>query len=641
MKLNFLMKIRIFLYFFSLFLSLFFLQNCEEKMAEKNIQSPKNHQLHSPLISQIVSMDTLSIIEKSATVIRLTKELSQLNDIEKDPYYNYFKGHQFKLKRRQDSAALYFEKMQVNDNESLQQLKNISLFYNELETEGVANADFMKRLFTKINEAEKKKTIFTYRFYDIAAQAYFMNRNTTKSLEFSEIYFNKNPFKNNPKTKQRFYEISFLLAADMRSFEKMDDYLQLSQNLAFQINDSLAIARSYDMQARMFALKNQPELALKSSKKSFYYMEKFNSLSGTVFNNLAMSFLQNKVSDSAIYYYKKGLEWSRKQPSKSDATMFYEGLAKAYTSKGDYKNALIAKDSAQIFAARNRAKIDAEKTMEIQTKYQTERKDFEISALKTANILSEKIIKQQRWIFAGIAFLFFGTLLYLYNIYRQKLLIEKTKSLQAENKKLQLEQKALQLQLNPHFIYNSIANLQGLISQGENSKSMSYLSSFSKLLRNTLELNRQDFITLEDEISSLNNYLILQKMRFENRFDYEINLDDDCDAKEIMVPPMLLQPFVENSIEHGFKQILYKGIIKISFKKENGKLLIEIDDNGNGFQLNEIKSDKKSLSKLIIQERLDVLFNQNKQDSDLEIVTKKDNEEKGFLVKIRIPLITE
>ena len=635
------MKIRFFLYFFSLFLSLFFLQNCEEKMTEKNNQSPKNTQLNSQLISQIVSMDTLSTIEKNVMVNRLTKELGSLENSDQDPFYNYFKGHQFKINKRPDSAAMYFEKMLVNDNEILLQLKNISLFYNELETEGVANADFMKRLFTKLNESEKKKTVFTYRFYDIAAHAYFMNHDAAKSLEFSEMYFNKNPFKNNPKIKQRFYEISFLLAAEMQSFVKMDDYLQLSQNLAFQINDSLAIARSYDMQARMFALKKQPELALESSKKSFFYMKKFNSLSGAVFNNIASSFLENKVSDSAIFYYKKGLEWNEKQPLKYDLTIFYNGLAKAYESKGDYKNALIAKDSAQIFATRNRAKIDAEKTMEIQTKYQTERKDFEIAALKTANILSEKIIKQQRWIFAGIAFLFFGTLLYLYNIYRQKLLIEKTKSLQAENKKLQLEQKALQLQLNPHFIYNSIANLQGLISQGENTKSMSYLSSFSKLLRNTLELNRQDFITLEDEISSLNNYLILQKMRFENRFDYEIDLCDDCDGKEILVPPMLLQPFVENSIEHGFKQISYKGIIKISFKKQNEKLLIEIDDNGNGFQINEIKSDKKSLSKLIIQERLDVLFNQNKKESNLEIIPKKDNEEKGFLVKIRIPLITE
>lgn len=635
------MKIQSFIYFISLFIALVFVQNCDKKKEEIKIVPQKNTTLETEMISEIISMDTMKTIERSEMINRMTKELSQLENSDKNPFYNYFKGFQFGQNKRPDSAALYFEKMMVNDNETLQQLKNTALFYTELETDGVATADFMKRLFSKIKEAEKKKTIFTYRFYDIAAHAYFMNRDAAKSLEFSEAYFNKNPFKNSPKTKQRFYEISFLLAAEMQNFKKMEDYLHLSQNLAFQIKDSLAIARSYDMEARMFDIKKQPEKSLESSRKSFYYMKKFNALYGEVFNNIATSFLRNNESDSAIYYYKKGLKWSENQPSKFDLSMYYDGLASAYESKGDYRKALIAKDSAQKIATRNRAKIDGEKTMEIQTKYQTERKDFEIAALKTANILSEKIITQQRWIFAGIAFFFFGTLLYLYNIYRQKLLIEKTKSLQAENKKLQLEQKALQLQLNPHFIYNSIANLQGLISQGENTKSMSYISSFSKLLRNILELNRKDFITLEEEISSLNDYLTLQKMRFEDRFDYEIDLCDDCDAKEIMVPPMLLQPFVENSIEHGFTQISYKGKIKISFKKEQEKLLIEIDDNGAGFQLNKDESDKKSLSKLIIQERLDVLFNQNKKESDLEIISKKENNEKGFLVKIRIPLITE
>lgn len=270
MKLKILMKIQNYPYFFLSFLALIFLHHCEKKKDDVNDLPVKNIQLSEQLISQIVSMDTLNNVDRSEIVNNLTKELSQLENHQRDPFYLFFKAHQFKINKKPDSAAIYFGKMQVNDNEVLSQIKSISLFYNELETEGFANSDFMNRLFKKIKEAEKKKTIFTYRFYDIAAQAYFLNRDAKKSLEFSELYFKNNPFRNNRKTKQRFYEISFLLSAEMKNFNKMEDYLRLSQNLAFQINDSLAIARSYDMQARMFDIKKQHKMGLESSKKSFF-----------------------------------------------------------------------------------------------------------------------------------------------------------------------------------------------------------------------------------------------------------------------------------------------------------------------------------------------------------------------------------
>ena len=272
----------------------------------------------------------------------------------------------------------------------------------------------------------------------------------------------------------------------------------------------------------------------------------------------------------------------------------------------------------------------------LHTEYETEKKETAIKNLQITNTASQKIIKQQRWIFVGIAVFLLVTVLYLYNFYRQRLLKEKNKNLESENKKLKLEQKALQFQLNPHFIYNSIANLQGLISREKKQTANAYLLSFSKLIRNILELNRKDFISLLEEIDSLENYIKLQQIRYENTFDYIIDtgiLDTEC----IEVPPMLLQPFVENSIEHGVKNIDYPGLLHIQFKAKNNQLLIIITDNGKSNN-NALNKSKQSLSSVITQERLDILYNWENEQAGFKTRNLSDEGKNGYEVMLYIPL---
>jgi hypothetical protein len=244
----------------------------------------------------------------------------------------------------------------------------------------------------------------------------------------------------------------------------------------------------------------------------------------------------------------------------------YGGLNETYWSMGDCQNAHIALDSVLQIYARNTEAIQATKIEQIHTRYETEKKDQAIASLQTTNALNEKIITQQRWIFAAAGLLLLIVLLFMYNLYRRRLLTEKNENLLLENKRMALEQKTRQMQLNPHFIYNAIANLQGLIGGGKKQEANAYLVSFSQLMRNVLELNRHEMISLEDEITSLKNYIELQQMRFANMFDYRIDVQN-LDTEAIMIPPMLLQPFVENAIEHGFKNIGYKGQLQISFRR--------------------------------------------------------------------------
>ena len=238
--------------------------------------------------------------------------------------------------------------------------------------------------------------------------------------------------------------------------------------------------------------------------------------------------------------------------------------------------------------------------------------------------------------------IFIGAVSFFFIIYLQQRLREKNKLLKSDNQRLSMEQKMLQAQLNPHFIFNAIANLQGLVASGHIDDSVRYLKSFSGLLRGILEQNRKDFIEIEEEITSLNNYIQLQQMRYAGAFDYEITVDDQLNLNETLIPPMLIQPFVENAIEHGFRNISHKGLLKISFKIKNELLLIEVDDNGSGLKTKAAdKQKKQSLAQIILKERFELLFTSKGQKAQFKVEDKTGSNAQGVIVEIVIPIIND
>lgn len=564
----------------------------------------------------------------------------KIADIENELYFNYFSGYNYFLRNKPDSAIVYFDRMGVSLESGewgiLKQYQELSILINQ---QGTVASDLAIRILNVIKQAETSNSPFTYRLYDLLAKAYYNNHNTEKAKEYTDLYYKHHPFKSHPMIAQRYHDISFMLAEARKDTLAMRQSLDSSRSLAIHIKDSIALMRTYDYESQLYALKGQTGEALNKSRAFFEYFSRHNMLSTYWFNNLATSFNKDGQIDSAIYYYNKGIQWSSQFDPNISLLPFYNGLRDMYKIKGDYKNAMLASDSALQIYTRNTTKIQNEKIEAIHTEYQTEKKDQLIEALNTTNALNRKIIFQQRWIFISVAVLLAILGLYLYNNYKRKILKEKNDKLQIENKRLILEQKTSQLQLNPHFIYNAIANLQGLISSDNKTKANNYLVSFSKLMRNFLELNRNEYITLSEEIGSLKNYMHLQQMRFEDKFEYDINTGE-VDVDAVMIPPLLLQPFVENSIEHGFKNINHYGMLRIDFNTNADQLYIRIIDNGAGLQHGQTQpiTPKKSLSRVIIQERLDVLFNQMEKKAWFETSTRKDLS--GWVTEITIPLIT-
>lgn len=222
-----------------------------------------------------------------------------------------------------------------------------------------------------------------------------------------------------------------------------------------------------------------------------------------------------------------------------------------------------------------------------------------------------------------------------YNFYKRKYLKANNNALLSENKRLKLEQRSRQLQLNPHFIYNAIANLQSLIYHDDKKVATTYIQNFSTLMRQLLALNQEEFITLEAEISLIENYLKLQQLRYDHSFNFEI-IVDNVPIENVLIPPMLLQPFIENAIEYGFRNIDYTGklLIKIDAYKE--QLIIEIKDNGKASNTT-YNATKKSISTQLIEERLALLYQAEHQHYSLQRGTLAPPQN-GYEVKLSIPL---
>ena len=172
-----------------------------------------------------------------------------------------------------------------------------------------------------------------------------------------------------------------------------------------------------------------------------------------------------------------------------------------------------------------------------------------------------------------------GTLIYLAGYYRKKRLVEQ---LQLRQKINNLEKKALLSQINPHFVFNCLTAIKYLLSKGEIDKTDEYIQKFATLMRNTLDYSESRLISLSEEVAYIENYLMLEELRFGQTFGYEITKEESINPEAYFLPPMLLQPYIENAIRHGLRPKKKGGKLSIFFYMEGEHLCVSIDDNGVG-----------------------------------------------------------
>jgi tetratricopeptide (TPR) repeat protein len=201
--------------------------------------------------------------------------------------------------------------------------------------------------------------------------------------------------------------------------------------------------------------------------------------------------------------------------------------------------------------------------------------------------------------------------------------------------------KSLRSQMNPHFIFNALNSVNHFIAQQDERTANKFLSEFSQLMRLVLEYSQEDFITLQKEQEILTLYMKLEHYRFRDKFDYEIEIDETINAESISVPPMLIQPYLENAVWHGLRYRESVGFLKLSMKQQDSRLIVTITDNGIGRKKSaELKTENqkkhRSTGLKNIRERLSILNNVYR--TRYEVVVSDGPDGIGTVVEISLPI---
>ncbi len=226
-----------------------------------------------------------------------------------------------------------------------------------------------------------------------------------------------------------------------------------------------------------------------------------------------------------------------------------------------------------------------------------------------------------------------------HNLEQEALQLQKEKAL-FEKELSQLEQKALNLQMNPHFIFNAINAIKGFYAESDKDTAEQYIDKFATLMRVILEKSTVETLPLKEEIFIIKTYLELAAARYDNKFSFDITVSDEINISQIHLPPMLLQPIVENAVVHGMGPLQKGGKIKVSFEIENGMLVCSVEDNGLGIEKMRQKSKYKihrSKGIEITQKRL-LHISSDSSITFTDIINEK-NEIKGTRVVFSLPVI--
>lgn len=270
-------------------------------------------------------------------------------------------------------------------------------------------------------------------------------------------------------------------------------------------------------------------------------------------------------------------------------------------------------------------------------RYELKVKDRDLKDLEKIKEANEAKIQFKNLLIALCVLIFVIIVFFTVTVYRRKIERQKMEAQESKNK-------LLLLQLNPHFLFNALSSIQlFLINKGQGKEALEYLSKFAKLMRRILENSRESYVSLENEVTTLRHYLDLQKVRFDHKFDYSIELDTTNDPADIMIPPMFAQPFIENSLEHG---IAHKedGIIRLWFGEQAGTLNFRVEDNGIGVtRSTKLAGNKKhqSLATIITQDRIALLRKQLKRRISFDVRDKRNEQEQvtGTEVIFELPIV--
>lgn len=351
---------------------------------------------------------------------------------------------------------------------------------------------------------------------------------------------------------------------------------------------------------------------------------------------------------AANNYFLKSLELNKVTEDVAAQAENWQSISQVLKQMGSYKEAAEASEkyAALKDSLFNDEKLEAVKQAELH--YAVKKNEDSLVLIQEgknmaarAEISRQKTLQRSLMIGSGAVLLASIVSFIFYKKRRDA----RQKQKEAEFKKdvAETEMKALRSQMNPHFIFNSLNSIGDYISKNNVNEADRYLSKFAKLMRMILENSEQKDVTIADDLKALELYMQLEALRMNQKFNYEIKVDEDIDQENTLIPPLILQPFVENSIWHGIAQKEGQGKINIHIKKENDSMLnCIVEDNGIGrkqsaaVKTTTLKQEKTSLGMKITQARIDILNRIKNSDAAVNL----SDLDQGVRVEVKLPLYT-
>ena len=592
-----------------LFFSLFFYSFCAVSQNDPVINSLENQIANRPLKS-LKKIDKL-LSKKNLTTYDKAKLLE-------------FKGEIYKKNQNIFRAIEYFNESyllfkELNDKKhQISLLNSISSLYIVTENfpEIIENQNIIADLLENTDEKELLSSKYTSNMAlmylkagDTKNAKSYLNKaisiatkNQNNKLlnihykDLSRIYIETNQldsalFYSNKALKYSYKNKDYQLTSDLllnkgEIYEKSEDFI--------------AAEKQYEKAIRVLNIIGVNNASIYIKLGNFYKRVKLFDFANNYLKKAIKKTIKTGNNDKIIGLYHDLMENAilQRRPN----TAFY------YLMKYDSLNKINLKEEEKrnIDYINKKYNIQKEEIIYLNSKHTLKEKESEL-------LRQKQITKKNKLIYIILlvlsGFLFLTGLLF-YRFYKLK----------NEKQNLQLKNTVLRLQMNPHFIFNSLTAIQNTILKDDKLKSAELIAIFSKLIRQNLDFSNRKNISLNEEIDMLSNYLKTQQFRFNNSFTSHIDIDPKINCDETKIPPMLIQPFVENAIEHGLKHKDSGGKIDISIVKINDGIQITVIDNGIGLKAAKkyTNQDKGKINAIkIFQERLKI--RQKKEENNFKI----------------------
>jgi len=415
---------------------------------------------------------------------------------------------------------------------------------------------------------------------------------------------------------------------DLNSIDSALCYYNKSLQLNVNNNSKVGEAICYLNIGGMYFNTGDNSKALLNYEKSLQICDSINNYfyGSSAALSIGQILLDREEYNKAKNMLLKAYEQAKQIDSKSTVASAAELLSKIYDKETNYKLALqwytLCSKTRNLVLNKEKS----EKLSILNTRFQLSEKEKIISNQKNELQIIEYDAK--KFSIIAISIFVLSALLFLVFV-----LIVRQKRIKQKSVALQLEHKLLRSQMNPHFIFNSLTSIQNYMYKRDSINAGRLLGLFASLMRSVLENSTKEFVTIEEEQATIENYLKLEQIRANNSFSYMVNISHNIEKEFEYIPPMLIQPFIENSIKHGVADINYKGEIVITISKDVNCYNIEITDNGNGFDISKMYKHKSFALKIFNQRLTNIYKTSNKSFK----VGKLDGE-KGSKIYFNLPL---